>query len=124
MKKYAGAILVTVAGLVAWWWWQRRQSGATLDPSGAVTIPPNGDTSLPALQQVGSNTYQDVSESLIDKILASYERVIGGCWTFTGACWGSPRNCQYKNSVSGLVTLFPEGTPPLPLCGGAGAAAP
>lgn len=125
MKKYAGAILVAVAGLVAWWWWKRRQTGATLSPDGSVTVPPNQDTStLPNLQQVGSNVYQDVSESLIDKILASYERVIGGCWTFTGRCWGTPRNCEYRNSVSGLVTLFPEGTPPLPLCGGAGAAAP
>jgi hypothetical protein len=123
MKRTAASLLLVVAAVAGWWWYRRRQAPATVTPEG-LTIPPNGDTSLPALSQVGSNVYQDVTGDLLDRILASYERIAGGCWTFTGECWGTPRHCQYRNSVTGQVQLFPSATPPLPLCGGSGAAAP
>lgn len=119
MKKYAGAILVSVAGLVAWWWWKRRQTGATLDPSGAVTIPPNGDTSLPALQQVGSNTYQDVTQGILDSVLDFVWRSQRGCWSFDYEdTTGTNRGKVWTNAVTKQTIKLPIGSPdPYPVCG-------
>jgi hypothetical protein len=118
-KTVPGILLLAVAAFAGWTWWKRRQ---TTSP-GEVAIAPNGDTSLlPNLSQVGSNVYQDVTGDLVEKLIAGYERVTGGCWRFTGACWGSPRHCEYENSITRLPVLYPVGTFPTPLCGGAGAA--
>jgi hypothetical protein len=121
MKKTLPAILLlAVAAFAGWTWWKRRSNPA---PAAGVTLAPNGDTSLlPQLSQVGSNVYQDVTGDLVEKLIAGYERVTGGCWRFTGACWGSPRHCEYENSITRLPVLYPVGTFPTPLCGGAGAA--
>jgi hypothetical protein len=121
-KTLPGILLLAVAAFAGWTWWKRRSNPA---PAGGVTLAPNGDTSLlPQLSQVGSNVYQDVTGDLVEKLIAGYERVTNGCWSFTGACWGSPRHCQYKNSITGQLVLYPEGSFPIPLCGGAGAAGP
>ena len=118
MKKYAGAILVAVAGLVAWWWWKRRQTGAKLDPSGAVTIPPNGDTSFPALQQVGSTVNQDVTGDVLDRVLAFVEKLQAGCWLQQPPKDG---RYSYKNSITGAVVYVDVNRvaldAPRPLCG-------
>lgn len=116
-KTLPGILLLAVAAFAGWSWWKRRQSAA---PAGELAIAPNGDTSLlPQLSQVGSNVYQDVTGDLLTKLIASYERVAGGCWLWSSTAPNGNR--YYINSVSGKGQWFDAGILPTPLCGGSGA---
>lgn len=116
-KTLPGILLLAVAAFAGWTWWKRRTAPAA---PADVTIAPNGDTSLlPNLNQVGSNVYQDVTGDLLDKIIASYERVSGGCWLWSSTAPNGNR--YYTNSVSGKGQWFDAGILPTPLCGGSGA---
>jgi hypothetical protein len=116
-KTLPGILLLAVAAFAGWTWWKRRQSAA---PAGELAIAPNGDTSLlPQLSQVGSNVYQDVTGDLLTKLIASYERVAGGCWLWSSTAPNGNR--YYTNSVSGKGQWFDAGILPTPLCGGSGA---
>lgn len=117
-KTLPGILLLAVAAFAGWTWWKRRTAPAA-DGAG-LAIAPNGDTSLlPQLSQVGSNVYQDVTGDLLDKIIASYERVAGGCWLWSSTAPNGNR--YYTNSVSGKGQWFDAGILPTPLCGGSGA---
>ena len=124
-KTLPGILLLAVAAFAGWTWWKRRQ---TPDPAGDVTVAPNADTSLlPNLSQVGSNVYQDVTADLVDKLIANYERITNGCWSYLYTDTdGSNRGQVWINSMRPTVQVkFPLGSPsPLPICGGAGAAGP
>jgi hypothetical protein len=124
-KTVPGILLLAVAAFAGWTWWKRRQNPA---PAGGVTLAPNGDTSLlPQLSQVGSNVYQDVTGDLVEKLIAGYERITNGCWSYLYTDNdGSNRGEVWINSLRpGTQVKFPLGSPrPLPVCGGAGAAGP
>jgi hypothetical protein len=119
-KTLPGILLLAVAAFAGWTWWKRRTNPA---PAAGVTLAPNGDTSLlPNLSQVGSNVYQDVTGDLLTKLIASYERVASGCWTWQETHKNGNR--YYVNSVSGRGQWFDAGILPASVCGGAGALGP
>lgn len=116
-KSLPGILLLAVAAFAGWTWWKRRTAPGS---DGGATIAPNGDTSLlPQLQQVGSNVYQDVTGDLLTKLIASYERVAGGCWLWSATADNGNR--YYVNSVTQKGQWFDAGILPTPLCGGSGA---
>lgn len=119
MKKSAGTVLLVIAAALGWWWWQRRQASATIAPDGSVTIPPNLDTStLPNLQQVGSNVSQDITGDVLDRVLNFVEKLQAGCWLQQPPKDG---RYSYRNSITGqIVYVAVERVAmdaPRPLCG-------